>query len=196
METEVFSEAEIKQMISEVRKQTHASFELLNGLFEWGKAQLQGIQVNQKHFETHPVIQKNISLLSQQASLKKIIITDHSPVDARLFADPNQFDFIIRNLLSNAIKFTFPSGFIDIYASKNNDEMIYSVRDTGIGITTKQQQLFLKTNMTVAFGTTGEKGSGLGLLLIREFMKANKGRIWLESEEGKGTTFYFSFPLK
>lgn len=195
METEAFSEAETKQMISEIRKQTHASFELLNGLFEWGKAQLQGVQIKQVHFDTHPVIQQNIRLLSQKALLKNITITDHSPADVRIFADPNQFDFIIRNLLSNAIKFTFPFGFIDIGAVKGDGEMIFSVRDTGIGITEKQQQLFLKTNLSVAFGTAGEKGSGLGLLLIKEFMQANKGKIWLESEEGKGTTFYFSFPL-
>lgn len=72
--------------------------------------------------------------------------------------------------------------------------MIYTVADTGIGISPVQQRAFTETSLHVQFGTRGEKGSGLGLLLIKEFMKANNGRIWLESIEGKGTTFYLSFP--
>jgi signal transduction histidine kinase len=195
METEEFSEEELRGMISELRVQTSASFELLNALFEWGRSQLQGVKVQQEIVISKPVINKNISVLSQQAAIKNITITDHTPADAQVFIDPNHFDFIIRNLLSNAIKFTFAGGQINITSNLTDKEMVYGVRDTGIGISEAQQQAFQKTNINVSFGTKGEKGSGLGLLLIKEFVKANHGRIWLESVEGQGTTFYFAFPV-
>jgi len=196
MDTEDFSVEELKGMISELRKQTDASFELLQTLFEWGCAQLQGVQVKPEWIDTQPIIQKNIALLSRQAALKNITINDHSPADTRIFADPNHVDFIIRNLLSNAIKFTYENGHIDLEAWQNDKEMIFAVKDNGIGISPAQQIVFLKTNLQVSFGTKGEKGSGLGLLLIKEFLQANQGRIWLESKEGEGATFYFTFPRK
>lgn len=195
METEKFSEEELQSMITELRKQTAASFELLTSLFEWGRAQLQGVQVKPIALLTEPLIKKNIALLNQQATLKNITITDRTPADACIYADHDQFDFIIRNLLSNAIKFTYGGGSIDIAATKTGDEVTYSVTDTGIGISPEQRRAFTETSLLVQFGTRGEKGSGLGLLLIKEFMKANNGRIWLESVEGKGTTFFIAFPV-
>lgn len=195
METDDFPEEELRAMLTELRKQTSASFELLNALFEWGRAQLQGVNVSPVELMTEPVIQKNILLLNQQAVQKSILLIDHTPPDARIFADPYHFDFIIRNLLSNAIKFTYPDGRIDITASAAGAELIYSVTDTGIGISAAQQRAFMETSLQVQFGTGGEKGSGLGLLLIKEFMRANNGRIWLESVEGRGTTFYIAFPI-
>ncbi|QKJ32746.1 tetratricopeptide repeat-containing sensor histidine kinase [Mucilaginibacter mali] len=196
MEDGDFSEEELRVMLSELRAQTTASFDLLNSLFEWGRSQLQGVRVQPEVLNSKSIINKNITLLSQQAGLKNINITDDTPADTKVFADPNHFDFIIRNLLSNAIKFTYIGGHIFISSTENDKEMIFGVRDTGIGISELQQKAFLKSNLSVSFGTGGEKGSGLGLLLIKEFMIANHGRIWLQSKEGEGTTFYFSFPKK
>ncbi len=191
-----------KKLLTELKKQSIASLELLTSLFEWGRAQLHGVEVRPETFATRPLIQKNIMLLAPMAAQKNIVMTDGSPADVHIYADPNQFDFVVRNLLSNAIKFTHEGGAIDIQArmvenkqAENKQEIIFSVRDTGIGISPEKQQAFLKTTLPVSFGTKGEKGSGLGLLLIKEFMRANHGRIWLESKEGEGTTFYFSFPF-
>jgi signal transduction histidine kinase len=194
MEMEDFPEEELKGMISELRKQTESSFELLQSLFEWGRGQLQGIDVNAEYVDTKGIIQKNINVLAQQAAAKDISISDNTPHGLEIYADPNHFDFIIRNLLSNAIKFTFEHGHIDLEAHEKGGEIIYSVKDNGVGISQERQVGFLKTNLQVSFGTKGEKGSGLGLLLIKDFIQANKGRIWLESMEGSGTTFYFAFP--
>lgn len=194
METEEFSEEELRGLIAELRKQTTASFDLLNTLFEWGNAQLQGVKANAVRIDTKWILNNNINLLLQQAVLKRIIITDHTAADACIFADRNQVDFVFRNLLSNAIKFTYEGGHIDIAMRKDQDEIIYSVKDDGVGISDEQQKQFLKTSLQVSFGTGGEKGSGLGLLLIKEFMKANRGRIWLESKKGEGTVFYVAFP--
>lgn len=194
METEEFSEEELRGMISELRVQTSASFDLLNTLFEWGKSQLQGVNLQPEALLTKPLVGKNISLLSQQAGQKNITITDSTPDEARILADANHFDFVIRNLLSNAIKFSFKSGAVDISANESYNDWIFAVKDSGIGISVEQQLAFAKNSLMVNFGTIGEKGSGLGLLLIKDFVNANNGRIWLESTEGKGTIFYCSFP--
>ncbi|WDF53335.1 tetratricopeptide repeat-containing sensor histidine kinase [Mucilaginibacter sp. KACC 22063] len=196
METEDFTEAEMKGMIAELRKQTTASLELLKALFEWGKAQLQGIKVNPTDFSAKPVVERSITLLSQQAAQKHIDIRDNIPNYVALKADADHFEFIIRNLISNAIKFSYQGGAIEIDAQMpaKKKEIIFSVKDTGIGISKDQQSVFLTSNLKVNFGTNKEKGSGLGLMLTKDFVKANNGRIWLESEEGNGTTFYIAMP--
>jgi signal transduction histidine kinase len=195
METEDFTEAELRSMISDLRKQTEASLELLQTLFEWGRAQLQGIKVQPEKLDAKTIISKNIQLLNRQAGVKHITIKNYVTANAGVLADLNHFDFIIRNLLSNAIKFTHEHGQIELNSEKSASDVVFSVKDNGIGISPEQQQQFLKSNLQVSYGTKGEKGSGLGLQLICEFVQANNGSIWLESIQGAGTTFYFSFPL-
>jgi signal transduction histidine kinase len=195
METEDFTEAELRSMISDLRKQTEASLELLQTLFEWGRAQLQGIKVQPEKLDAKTIISKNIQLLNRQAGVKHITIKNYVTANAGVLADLNHFDFIIRNLLSNAIKFTHEHGQIELNSEKSASAVVFSVKDNGIGISPEQQQQFLKSNLQVSYGTKGEKGSGLGLQLICEFVQANNGSIWLESIQGAGTTFYFSFPL-
>jgi signal transduction histidine kinase len=185
----------VKKMTTELRKQSAASLELLNALFEWGKAQLHGVEATPASVGTKPIVEKNISLLAPQAALKNIDITDDTPAELQVYADPNHVDFIIRNLLSNAIKFTHDQGRIELQAVQKGKDIVFSVRDNGIGISKEKQDAFLKTTLPVSFGTKGEKGSGLGLLLIKEFVRANKGHIWLESKEKEGTVFYVSFPM-
>ncbi|SDF50317.1 two-component system, OmpR family, phosphate regulon sensor histidine kinase PhoR [Mucilaginibacter pineti] len=117
------------------------------------------------------------------------------PEGLTLHADADHFEFIIRNLLSNAIKFSYEGGAITIGAKlPSPEEAVLSVADQGIGISPDQQAVFLTSNLKVNFGTKKEQGSGLGLLLIKDFIKANQGRIWLESEPGKGTRFYVAMP--
>ena len=192
LEKGVIPEEQRHKLLSELKKQSVASYGLLTDLFEWGKAQLHGVEVKPELFPTRPVIRQNISLLEQLAERKNISIVDETPGDAEIHADPHHFDFVIRNLLSNAIKFTHEGGSITIRTQGEEDrpEIVYSVKDTGVGVSPEKQQAFSKATLPVSFGTKGEKGSGLGLLLIKEFMRANKGRIWLESEVGKGTIFY------
>jgi len=195
METENFTPEEMKGMIAELRKQTKASLELLQSLFEWGKAQLQGIKVNPSDFQVQPVIERCMHLLSQQAAQKHIRLIAEVPGDLKLHADADHFEFIMRNLLSNAIKFSYEGGTIHIGGELlAHHEAILSVKDNGMGISPDQQAVFLTSNLKVNFGTQNEKGSGLGLLLTKDFIKANQGRIWLKSEAGKGTTFYVALP--
>ncbi len=185
---------ERKFVIGELRKQTQLSLDTLNALLKWGETQLKGISVNPVKFQTKEIIKRNIDILAKHAAVKSITVIDHTEDSTSLFVDQNHFDFVVRNLLSNAIKFTNPDGKVEINAVENPKEntVVFSVKDNGMGIGKEQQQQFLKSNINVSFGTKGEKGTGLGLLLTKEFIQANNGRVWLESQEGHGTTFYFS----
>ncbi|MGN6397116.1 MAG: ATP-binding protein [Mucilaginibacter sp.] len=195
METEEFTAPELKGMIIELKKQTNASLELLKSLFAWGKAQLQGIEVNKADFLAKELIDRCITLLAPQASQKNITIKDNAPANLKVHADADHFEFVIRNLLSNAIKFSHPGGIIEVEAKiQDNNEAVFSVSDHGVGITKAQQHIFLTGNLSTSFGTAKEKGSGLGLLLTKDFLKANNGQIWLKSRENEGSTFYVSLP--
>jgi two-component system, sensor histidine kinase LadS len=101
---------------------------------------------------------------------------------------------MMRNLITNAVKFTGMEGSITVKGSREENEIIFSIADTGVGIPVAHQQRMFTLSSVTTQGTQQEKGTGLGLLLCKEFVEKNKGRIWFESEVGKGTTFYFSLP--
>lgn len=188
---------EYHQVIPKLRKQADAAFEILNTLLEWGQTQLQGIQLKNTIFDPSVYIAKNLDVLKHQAIDKDIHIQNTIPPGLLIAGDANHFDFIIRNLLSNAIKFSRVSGIIELSAVNATDnKVIFEVKDYGKGITEEQQNQFLKSNMNVSYGTNGEKGTGIGLLLSKEFLKAGGEEIWIKSKEGQGTSFYFSFKIK
>lgn len=191
-------EEEQKTMLAEMQKQGDATLDILNALLKWGESQLKGVSIEPSFFKPKDYISKNIEALRRQAAEKGVELNDETLPALQAYADVNHFDFVIRNLMSNAIKFSHEAGKIDISARVDEQakDVIFSVRDYGKGISQEQQQRFLKTNMDIAYGTGGEKGTGIGLMLSKEFVQANKGRIWLQSKEGEGTTFYFSLPLK
>ncbi|MNR05179.1 Adaptive-response sensory-kinase SasA [compost metagenome] len=111
------------------------------------------------------------------------------------YADTGMLETIIRNLLSNAIKFTHPGGKVVIKVLGNDTGVMFSVKDTGLGIPkNKLGELFNKNSNYTTFGTSGEKGTGLGLSLCYDFVSKHGGVLWVESEEGAGTTFYFTIP--
>ncbi len=178
IETEEFSEKELRGMITEIGKQTKESFELLNALFEWGKSQMLGVIVKPINFATKKIINKNMALLLPQAVLKDITISDRTPPDISIFADPNHFDFIIRNLLSNAIKFTFDHGKIEINASReaNGRTIIFSVKDNGTGISLKQQQDFLKQILLYLLVLKEKKAVALACYSLKSIYRKTKAR--------------------
>lgn len=186
--------AKRQEIVEHVKAQGQAFLETLDSLLQWGKSQLQGTKVQQTKFNPQEIVTKNIEVLGGLASKKDLHIKQQFPRLFSVYADADHFDFIIRNLLSNAIKFSHPGGTITITAEEKKEEVIISVRDEGVGIPLEKQKEFDNGNLQVAYGTRGEKGTGLGLLLTKEFIKANKGNIWLESHPGQGTTFYVSLP--
>lgn len=189
----VFSEEEKKEIITDLKDHTRATSDTLDKMLYWGKSLIKGNDLKQEDFDARPVIEQNIALKRSAAADKQITVTNNTPQPATVFADRSHFDFIIRNLLANAIKFTYQRGSIDIGCTTepDNDMAVFYVRDTGKGMSQQQlAKLFEPFNTTD--GTDHEKGTGIGLMLCKEFAIKNGGDLWAESEEGKGSTFYFS----
>ncbi len=193
-ETDGFTEDEKKEVIADLRGQSHAMLETLDKLLNWGQAQLKGVSIFQTEFPPKAVIKDSLHLLKEQAVHKGITITDNTPADTRIFADRLQFDFVIRNLLSNAIKFTHQDGIIEIHADRYSTEgyTIFKIKDNGVGISEERQQTLFGSASVSTLGTANEKGTNIGLKLCKEYVTINGGQIWVESEDGKGTTFCFT----
>lgn len=129
-----------------------------------------------------------------KAARKNIdISTDFDP-SVIVYADSDMMQLILRNIIGNAIKFTPNGGKIGIQSTIDGDNCVIAIRDNGIGISQEKQQLIFSLNVESTFGTNNEKGVGLGLLLCMDFIRAQNGRIWFESESGNGTSFYISIP--
>lgn len=180
-------------LATELKKQSELTLATLNSLLQWGKTQLKGVQLNRVNFRSKDIIAKNVEVLHGLAAQKGITITDRTN-GHEVYADADHFDFVIRNLLSNAIKFSHHTGEIEINARHDikADTVIFSVKDHGIGINAERIGRLFDPDTDQTRGTSGEKGTGLGLMLCREFIRANGGDIWVDSMPGSGTTFSFS----
>lgn len=186
-------DAKILKNLSAMKKQGETALEVLSSLLKWGHSQLQGIKVNKRSFLVTQVLSKNTNLLAVQAQAKGITFHNNLPEDLILYADEDHLDFVIRNLLSNAIKFSFPSGSIEIdFKRAENGHIVIVVKDAGIGMSQEQIRQFNNGSLESSYGTNGEKGTGIGLMLSREYVKANGGKLWVESEIENGAAFYFS----
>jgi len=156
--------------------------------------QMNRIETVPSSFSVFDIAARTVDVLEPVANDKQIKI-DLEKMDIKAFADPNQVDTVIRNLVNNAIKFTDAGGKITIQTSANNDVATISVIDTGRGMSDEMAaKLFnLAENVTTA-GTNGEKGTGLGLLMCKELVERNGGKMSVKSKEGSGSEFSFTLP--
>jgi len=169
-------------------------FMLLENLLQWARSQTHSISLNPEVFVINELIDENIALFREQAYLKNNVIKNDIYDTIKVYADKNMINSVIRNLLSNAIKFT-ENGLIRIYAEKYENFIKIFVSDTGKGISQERlATLFDITGSTPTTGTRGESGTGLGLLLCKEFVEKNGGIINVVSKEGEGTTISFTLP--
>lgn len=183
---------ETSLFIDKVITQSTAALGTLDNLLMWGHSQIKGTKIESKVFNANEEIYKNVDYLEDQFSDKNITIEVKDKIDCFIKADINHFDFIIRNLLSNAIKFTPEKGLITISCSDYTEKEIkFCVTDNGIGMNKTQISQLFNTDSKTTLGTANEKGTGLGLMLCKEYIELNGGKIWAESEEGKGSTFCF-----
>ena len=167
----------------------------LNNLLSWGQNQLNGVVTRPKRISLDKIVDNNIQLLSELAKSKTIKIINQIPENSQIWADHNQIDIVVRNLLSNAIKFTPNDGLITIEGEEKGNYRQFSIRDTGVGMNKEmQKKVFEDSSNITTYGTNNEKGTGLGLSLCKEMILKNKGKIWVESQLRKGSTFYFSVP--
>jgi len=174
-------------------------YSLLENLLEWSRLRRGGMDFIPAKLNLKKKIVECIEVLSESAHKKRIEIEIFVPNELEVMADNHMFESVIRNLISNAIKFTVAGGKVIISAFPNNDHSIeVKISDTGIGMTPElKNKLFQISEKTNRPGTDGEPSTGLGLLLCKEFIEKHEGKIWVESEVGKGSTFSFSIkPFK
>ncbi|MEN8121284.1 MAG: HAMP domain-containing sensor histidine kinase [Bacteroidota bacterium] len=181
----------INQIILQSSTQAHR---LLLNLLEWSKAQTNQIECNPEKFDIQKVINEQAELFKYQANKKHTNLIDESN-HCYVFADLNLINTVLRNLISNAVKYT-QGGSINIKSQCNSSHCIISIQDTGAGISKeKLEKLFYVGENTSTLGTNGEKGTGLGLILCKEFVEKNNGEIFVESRLNKGSIFSFNLPL-
>jgi ligand-binding sensor domain-containing protein/signal transduction histidine kinase len=195
--TDKMSKEEIRLMAIDFDKTLKNVSLLLENLLNWARSQSGNIDFTPEAFDLTESLKKNSELLKDQASNKNIRIERvHSNERIEVRAHKQSVDTIIRNLISNAIKFTLPGGLVTIGTQLSGNEVIVSVKDTGIGISAEVLQKLFRLDVKHSVrGTANEKGTGLGLLLCKEFVEKNGGRIWVESAESEGSLFQFSLPL-
>ena len=187
-------EEEKQFILDSLEDNAKASIETLDKLLNWGKLQIKGDGIYQTVCDAADITNNKMRLLKATADNKHITLMNNVPAGTKVLVDENQLKFIVRNLLSNAIKFTNSGGKVEISAARHpeGNMVVFSVKDNGIGIPKeKQAKIFEPTNTSTA-GTANESGTSIGLMLCKEFTRQNGGRIWVESEPGKGSTFYFT----
>ncbi|HOZ14722.1 MAG TPA: tetratricopeptide repeat-containing sensor histidine kinase [Tenuifilaceae bacterium] len=190
------SEEERKEYIGVVSDSTQNLYKLLDNLLQWTRTQTGAITYISENFKLYPLIKQEVDILSPNADKKKININLKLDENQIVYADKNSIATVVRNLVSNAIKFTSNGGWIEIDAKQNSKFVEISVSDSGIGIKGDDiDKIFMLDSSFTTKGTANESGTGLGLLLCKEFVEKNNGKIWAESKKGKGSTFYFTLPL-
>jgi len=189
---------EIQNMAVEMKESAINLNALLENLLEWSRMQSGLISFVPSSFLLKSKISESIALILQAAEKKDIVINYDIPPHLMIDADENMFKSIVRNLTFNAVKFTHRGGLITIRAKiEKNDAVEISIADSGIGISNDTiGKLFRLNKRTSRVGTEGEPSTGLGLILCKDFVEKHGGKIWAESEEAKGSTFYFTIPIK
>jgi len=190
------SQEEIKDMVKMLHESSLQVYDLLNNLLQWSRLQMNSITFEPENLKLLEIAKDSVLVLSSQTKAKEITVSIDIMENVEVFADINMLKTIIRNLVSNAVKFTPKGGKINVIALPvSPKEIKISVIDNGIGIEDDlQKKLFIIDEKVSRTGTEGETSNGLGLLLCKDFVEKNNGRIWVESEIGNGTTFHFTLP--
>lgn len=171
-------------------------YNLLENLLTWSRLQRGNIVYDPMPYCIYDVLYDSMKILEQNSMLKKINISIDADKKLRSSFDVNMISMIVINLLTNAIKFTKENGNILLSATATEGNIVVSVKDDGVGIpSSKLSKLFRIDSNVCTIGTANEKGTGLGLILCKEFIDKHNGNIWVESNVNQGSTFYFSIPI-
>ncbi|MFA5805430.1 MAG: GAF domain-containing sensor histidine kinase, partial [Melioribacteraceae bacterium] len=189
------SDEERKYYIEEMKKSAEISHSLLQNLLQWSRSQTGRIELSPQKLNLFNIVNDNLDLLRASAERKQIRIEYNLTENISAFADEDMLNTIIRNLITNAIKFTNKGGLISINAVQTNGLAEITVSDTGVGMNESVRNNLFKLDATHSTsGTESEAGTGLGLILCKEFVEKNGGTIKVESEFGKGSRFIFTLP--
>lgn len=190
-----FTEEERRRFAADIYKSTNNIFKLLENLLEWSRSQTGNLKYTPVEIAFNQIMENAVNILHPLAEQKNICLTTNCHSQLKVYSDPLMIETVMRNLISNAIKFTPENGSIDIKAEQTNEYVRIRVHDTGTGISNEDiKQLFHLDSKVKRKGTNNEEGSGIGLILCMEFITINKGKLWVESIPGKGSTFNITIP--
>ena len=190
-----YDDAEKQKMISFIKRSAEAANKLLENLLEWSRIQIGVAKANLLQTDISILINESITSLKDVAHTKNIKIITTVQNETYAFADEEMIKSVIRNLLTNAIKFSQPDGYVKIIAKESKENLHISITDKGVGIKKSLlENLFRIDKSTTTKGTMGEKGTGLGLILCKEFMEKNSGELLISSVEKEGSTFTIVLP--
>jgi PAS domain S-box-containing protein len=187
---------DLNRFVSTINNSAKSSLNLLDNLLNWAKSQTGQLETEFIKLNIKQVVDATISQAHAWAQVKGIKLLNKVNPEIKAFADENLLRTVIRNLISNSIKFTEKEGVIEVYATEFETNIEICVSDNGVGMSKeKLGELFSKGKKKSTLGTSKEKGSGLGLMLCRDFVILLGGELWAKSEEGKGSSFYFTLPM-
>ena len=192
---DVIDDEKRKNHLHQIHSAVGDTYNLVNDLLEWSRSQLNNAQIKPEKILVEKVISDIVSLFEHHASSKEILIKTFLEDKLTIYADTQCIYSIMRNLISNAIKFTSTGGKVIVEAKSLYGMTKISVMDNGIGISNKQlESLFSIDKQEVSVGTAHERGTGLGLVVVKEFVEKNNGSVEVESQINEGSTFTISLP--
>lgn len=185
---------DVKAMVPEVMKDLNYTTTLMENLLQWAKCQMQTLEVSLSSVNVRDVANEVFDHLRNQADLKNIRLVNNIRKNALVVAQQDMIQLVLRNLVSNAIKFTPENGCVQIGIENDTDLIEVFVKDSGIGLSAANLDKISHNEYFTTRGTSSEKGTGLGLMLCKEFLAKNRGTLHITSEEGIGSRFSFTLP--
>jgi signal transduction histidine kinase/ligand-binding sensor domain-containing protein len=190
-----YDSKKIRKLINILNQSAQNTFNFVVNLLQWARTQSDTIIFHPENLLINTIINENFSILGQQAKNKQISLNYENDNEIIVFADKNMVNTILRNLISNAVKYT-EKGSVNVITERKKDFCQVTVQDTGIGLKREEINNLFKIDQNISTkGTAGEAGTGLGLILCKEFIEKLGGKIWVESEFGKGSKFIFTLPI-
>jgi len=194
-DAEEMDKESIVALSKDIHKISTNTINLLNNLLTWASVQIGKVETSKENFDVKQIIEGNYELLKENLNRKNIDFINKISESVFVYADKNMISSVIRNLIHNAIKFTHKNGSITASYEQNNGHVAISISDTGVGIPQENlENLFEIGSKISTYGTDNEMGTGLGLILSKEFIEKNNGSIEVISQIGKGTTFIIKLP--
>jgi signal transduction histidine kinase len=191
-----FSADQVKTFSGIINKSAKQAHRLLENLLDWSRTQTGSIKWKPVELDLWNLVSEVVILLTSSAENKDISLVTKVEENLMVFADENMLNTVVRNLISNAIKFTPQGGEIEVNSVRKGNSVEIEVKDNGVGIAKENiNKLFRIDEQLVRNGTENETGTGLGLILCKEFVEKHKGKIWVESTLGVGSSFKFSLPV-
>lgn len=190
------SKEDARDIAIQLKEKSNQAYNLLTNLLDWSRTQLKRIESSPEKIALNKFVDEIMEALQDTATHKNIKLLSRLRDDIYVYADRNMMLSVFRNLLNNAIKFTRSGGQIEVDAENRNNYIKISLRDNGVGIDPEHlSHLFnLESEFTTA-GTDNETGTGLGLMICKEFIELNRGKMWINSVKGEGTTIHFTLPV-